>query len=205
MLSQVQGGVERVICYASRTLDRREKNYCITRKELLAIVYSLKYFKQYLMGRHFKIRTDHAALTWLRHTPEPVGQQARWLEIMEEFDFEVEYRPGLKHNNADALSRRPCPVKSCACRQETLINSNPEADQTLAVATVYSSEPADHTNVGLDNQTIPESRVDGSELYAGHWSLEGLRTAQENDKDISCIIDLMRHSPDKPPWESVAL
>ena len=71
VLSQVQDGMERVIAYASRTLDKREMNYCITRKELLAIVYSLKYFKQYLMGRHFKIRTDHAPLTWLRHTPDP--------------------------------------------------------------------------------------------------------------------------------------
>jgi len=108
VLSQVQDGIERVIAYASRTLDKREVNYCITRKELLAIVYSLKYFKQYLMGQSFKIRTGHAPLTWLRHTPDPVGQQARWLEIMEEYDFQVEHRPGVKHGNADALSRRPC-------------------------------------------------------------------------------------------------
>ena len=85
VLSQIQGGTEKVIAYASRSLDKREINYCITRKELLAIVFSLKYFKQYLMGRHFKIRTDHAPLTLLRRTPDPIGQQARWLEIMEEF------------------------------------------------------------------------------------------------------------------------
>jgi len=56
VLSQVQDGTEKVIAYASRSLDKREINYCITRKELLSIVYSLKYFKQYLMGRRFKIR-----------------------------------------------------------------------------------------------------------------------------------------------------
>jgi len=65
----MQDGFEKVIAYASRTLDKREANYCVTRKELLAIVYSVKYFKQYLLGRDFKIRTDHAPLTWLRHTP----------------------------------------------------------------------------------------------------------------------------------------
>ena len=117
VLSQLQDGAEKVIAYASRKLDKREVNYCITRKELLAIVHSLKYFKQYLLGRRFKIRTDHAPLTWLRRTPDPIGQQARWLEIMEEFDFQVEHRPGTKHGNADAVSRRPCHVKSCACRQ----------------------------------------------------------------------------------------
>ena len=118
VLSQVQDGVERVIAYASRKLDKREINYCVTRKELLSIVHSLKYFKQYLMGRQFKIRTDHAPLTWLRRTPYPVGQQARWLEIMEEYDFQVEHRPGCKHGNADAVSRRPCRVKACCCRQD---------------------------------------------------------------------------------------
>ena len=48
VLSQRQDGVERVVAYASGSLDRREQNYCVTRKELLAIVYFLKYFKQYL-------------------------------------------------------------------------------------------------------------------------------------------------------------
>ena len=70
VLSQRQAGHEKVIAYASRCLDRREVNYCVTRKELLAIVYSLRYFKQYLLGRKFVIRTDHSALTWLRRTPD---------------------------------------------------------------------------------------------------------------------------------------
>jgi len=54
------------------------------------------------------VRTDHAALQWLRKTPEPIGQQSRWLEVLEEFHFTVEHRPGKSHANADALSRHPC-------------------------------------------------------------------------------------------------
>jgi len=115
VLSEIQQGQERVIAYASRQLDRRKMNYCVTRKELLAVVYFLRYFKQYLLGREFRIRTDHSALTWLKHTPEPVGQQARWLEIMEEFCFTIECRPGERHANADALSRRPCSIRDCPC------------------------------------------------------------------------------------------
>jgi hypothetical protein len=79
VLSQVQNGHERVVAYASRSLDRRERNYCVTRRELLAVVHFLRYFKQYLLGRKFIVRTDHAALSWLRRTPDPIGQQARWL------------------------------------------------------------------------------------------------------------------------------
>src|SRR5206468_7696172 len=108
VLSQVQEGEERVIAYASRTLSRPERNYCVTRKELLAVVYFTKQFKSYLLGREFLIRTDHSALRWLKLTPEPIGQQARWLEKLEEFNYRIEHRPGQKHTNADALSRRPC-------------------------------------------------------------------------------------------------
>jgi len=138
VLAQVQDGVERVVAYASRMLDKREMNYSITRKELLAILYSLKYFKQYLMGRHFRIRTDHAPLTWLRlrHTPDPVGQQARWLEIMEEYSFEVEHRPGTRHGNADGLSRRPYAV-----HQRSSAEQDQTVEQAHAVSTVFLSDP----------------------------------------------------------------
>jgi hypothetical protein len=139
VLSQKQEGVERVIAYASRSLDKRERNYCVTRKELLAVVHFMKYFRQYLLGREFKVRTDHAALSWLRHTPEPIGQQARWLEQMEEFSFTVEHRPGSRHSNADAMSRRPCPKDSCACN----LTSNGDARDNRHVAPTFGG-PADH-------------------------------------------------------------
>src|SRR6267154_942659 len=54
VLSQVQNGEERVIAYASRTLSQPEKNYCVTRRELLAIVYFTKQFRSYLLGRDFR-------------------------------------------------------------------------------------------------------------------------------------------------------
>jgi len=108
VLSQIQDGEERVIVYASRLYSQAERRYCMTRKELLAIVHFLRQFRQYLLGAQFLIRADHAALQWLRRTPEPIGQQGRWLEILEEFDFTIQHRPGRLHGNADALSRVPC-------------------------------------------------------------------------------------------------
>src|SRR5688572_30227604 len=75
VLSQRIDGEERVIAYGSRLLSAAEGNYCVTRKELLAIVYFTKQYRQYLLGRPFVLRTDHAALQWLQRTPEPIGQQ----------------------------------------------------------------------------------------------------------------------------------
>jgi len=50
--------------------------------------------------------------------PEPMGQQARWLEILEEYKYNIEHRPGKQHDNADAVSRRPC--RQCAVGQEDM-------------------------------------------------------------------------------------
>eukprot|EP00731_Ephydatia_muelleri_P036277 Em0229g3a len=109
VLSQVNSdGSECVIAYASRSLSRQEQRYCVTRRELLAVVEFVKHFREYLLGRRFTLRTDHGSLVWLKNFKEPEGQLARWLERLEEYDFTVVHRPGSLHNNADALSRIPC-------------------------------------------------------------------------------------------------
>ena len=84
MLSQRDAkGEEKVIAYASRALSKPERNYCVTRHELLAAVYFSKYFQLYLLGQKFTLRTDHGLLTWLRNFREPDGQLARWLEHLQ--------------------------------------------------------------------------------------------------------------------------
>ena len=111
VLSQVQNGVERVISFASRTLNKAERRYCVTRRELLAVVYFVQYFKHFMLGRKFTVRTDHSSLRWIRNFKNPEGQTARWIEILETYDFDIIHRPGIRHSNADAMSRLPC--KQC--------------------------------------------------------------------------------------------
>ena len=108
VLSQLHSdGTERVISYASRTLTKSERNYCVTWKELLAVVYFLQHFRQYLLSAPFTLRTDHGALLWLQKFKEPEGQLARWLEKL---DFTIIHRPGHKHSNADSLSPLSLPA-----------------------------------------------------------------------------------------------
>jgi hypothetical protein len=108
VLSQVVDGQEMVLGYASRTLSKTERNYCVTRRELLAVVHFVKHFRPYLYGRRFTVRTDHSSLQWLLNFKDPKEQLARWLETLSEYEFRVEHRPGEKHGNADGLSRQPC-------------------------------------------------------------------------------------------------
>jgi len=93
-----------VIAYASRALTKPEKSYSVIQQECLAIVYALKQFRHYLLGRPFTLQTDHAPLKWLANQ-KMEGMLCRWALSLQEFDFEIEYRKGTANANADALSR----------------------------------------------------------------------------------------------------
>ena len=101
-----------MVAYGNRTLSKAERKYNVTRKELLAVVTFAKYFRPYLLERHFVLRTDHSALQWIYSMKEPEGQLARWLEQLQEYDFEVVHRKGCNHLNADALSRVRGPTEN---------------------------------------------------------------------------------------------
>ena len=96
-----------VIEYASRTLNKAERNYSATEKECLGVVWALQKFAMYLEGSHFKVITDHKPLTYLLSLKEPRGKLARWRVELDTFDFEIAHRPGKLMTVPDALSRAP--------------------------------------------------------------------------------------------------
>ena len=108
VLSQIQSGNERIIGYYSRVLTKPEQQYCVTRRELLAVVCAVKHFHHYVYGRHFLVRTHYGSLRWLLGFKNPKGQIWRWLQVLGIYDFEIQHRPGSQHRNADGLSQRPC-------------------------------------------------------------------------------------------------
>ena len=90
-----------------RSLGKTMRNYCVTKKEMLALITFIQHFSQFL-------RTDHSALRWILSFKEPENQTARWLEILSRYEFIIIHRPGKKHINADVLSRTSCDPK-CDC------------------------------------------------------------------------------------------
>ncbi|KAF6216167.1 hypothetical protein GE061_000506 [Apolygus lucorum] len=122
VLSQIHGEREVVLAYYSRCLSKTERNYCVTRKELLSLVCALRHFDSYGLssGEPFVVRSDHASLQWLKNFKEPDGQLARWLDVITPYNYQIQHRAGQQHQNADALSRRPCVANDCkyCLRQE---------------------------------------------------------------------------------------
>ncbi|XP_048251449.1 uncharacterized protein LOC125379241 [Haliotis rufescens] len=98
-------GRERVVAYGGKSLNKTQRQYHITLKECLALVTGVKHFHLYLAPNKFQVITDHAALRYLKSIKDPTGKLARWSLMLTQYDYEVIYRPGAKHGNADALSR----------------------------------------------------------------------------------------------------
>ena len=109
ILSQIDNqGRERPIAFASKSLIGAQHNYCATDLELLAVKWAVtQKFKQYLLGRKFTVITDHEALKFLlnKEGENLSNRMQRWMLSLTGYDFKVEYKPGKKHQNVDALSR----------------------------------------------------------------------------------------------------
>jgi hypothetical protein len=91
--------------YASRMLRATEKKYHAYEKEALALVWSLDLFKHYLRAR-FKVITDCRSLMYLKNNSANT-RVARWILRLQEFDFEIQHRPGRLSNDCDGMTRQP--------------------------------------------------------------------------------------------------
>ena len=113
LLSHVMpGDEERPVAFASRTLSASEKNYAQLEKEALSIIYGVKKFHQYLLGRKFTLESDHKPLLTILGPKSAVPTLAAtrlqiWALILAFYHYEVVFRRTAEHSNADGLSRLP--------------------------------------------------------------------------------------------------
>ncbi|KAJ9521060.1 hypothetical protein QJQ45_022784 [Haematococcus lacustris] len=107
VLSQGTGSAERVVAYHSRKLLPAERNYPTHEQELLSLVEALKVWRHYLLGASFNLLTDNWATKHIQTQPRlDCRRQARWMEVLQEYDCIIDHIPGKQNIVADALSRR---------------------------------------------------------------------------------------------------
>lgn len=105
VLYQEYEGRTHYLCFYSKALNTAQKNYPATKRELLAIIYALKAFRQWLHGNHFTLYSDHKALSYLFAQKEPSYMLANWADELINFDFTIVHRPGVEMILPDGLSR----------------------------------------------------------------------------------------------------
>lgn len=93
------------VAFTSRTPTPAERNYSVTEKECLAIMFLLSKLDMYLDGAVFTVQTDIQALTWLKGLKNPAGRLARWALTLQRYAYTIEYRRGSTNKVADALPR----------------------------------------------------------------------------------------------------
>ena len=112
-LNQVYDQGERPIAFISKILIAAEKNYAMWEKELFAVIWAIKYFRPYLTGHQFHIRSDNKPTTQLlsnlsiKLTTTTSNRVARWINMLQTFRYTIKHHPGKSNVVADALSRFP--------------------------------------------------------------------------------------------------
>ena len=138
------------------------------------------------------MRTDHTSLRWLLNFKDPEGVVARWISILDTYNFENQHRPGRHHGNADGLSRRP----RRRCEQE----------ECLSCAVV----PKEFKSKGTSNQQpvtlVQQVSVDQPDSDEPNWigshDLDSLRKFQKKDPHVSQTLT-WKQTLDKPPAADV--
>jgi RNase H-like domain found in reverse transcriptase/Reverse transcriptase (RNA-dependent DNA polymerase) len=141
----------KVATFYSAKLNSVQQNYAVHEIEMFAGVEMMLRHHDILQGTHFKWITDHKALIHLMNQKDLTGRQARWMDKISEFDFEVIYISGAENVLADALSR---------------IYSN-DTPGTVCSEEEYTQH--DNTHVSLTAHGISVPLLAGEEAIAERW------------------------------------
>jgi transposase InsO family protein len=182
------GSREQVIAYASHSLNKAQRNYTVSDKEAYALIWGIRHFRPYLIGRHFELFTDHAALQFLntmRLDRDLSGRLARYQMFLQEYQFTARFRKGISNANADALSRHPS-------------LGGPDSS-SIQVVNVDLMSPTNDVHLDLGpgdpSKTEPQTQLDKVEYLKQLPSIEEFIALQHKDPQLKPLIDALKAQP----------
>ncbi|KAL1110146.1 hypothetical protein AAG570_008223 [Ranatra chinensis] len=155
VLSQLDHLGDRPVAFTSRKLTSTESRYSTIERELLGVVWAVEYFRPYLWGRQFLIKTDHKPLVWVGGLKETSARVARWKERLAAYSFTISHNKGKDNVVADCLSRMvnaldaptPSPGPS---RRRPRINGSEDSPEVVDLPLLEHPEGESSIIPGLD-------------------------------------------------------
>jgi hypothetical protein len=180
VLYQEQDGQKRVIAYASRGLNKAERNYPAHKLEFLALKWAVtEKFYDYLYGHNFTVLTDNNPLTYVLSSAKLDATGHRWLAALSTFNFDIKYRPGKNNADADVLSRLPQPDT-----------------ESIAVASVNvicnTCQPTAYVETMCYSSQVVQDPEDSNTTGVSGFSLRDWRKAQSKDPIVGRVISCLR-------------
>ena len=159
---------QNIVKFSSRSMHKAETRYSASKREMLAIIFALKKFENYILGQNFCIITDHKPLTYLLSQEHLSALQLTWADTLFKFSFSIIYCPGEDNILPDMLSRllpdsQQAPVVAS-------IHQVPNEENYEAIAMRYGKSvpcPPERISILADCHTLAHCSVD--ELYKAVW------------------------------------
>jgi hypothetical protein len=107
LMQEIRPGDRGVVAYFSKKFSPAQRNWPVHERELYGLIHALKKYRHYLLGSDVTFEGDHKPLQWIKTQKTLSPRQARWLELMEAFNWVFKYVPGKNLVVPDALSRQP--------------------------------------------------------------------------------------------------
>ncbi|GBG90333.1 hypothetical protein CBR_g50581 [Chara braunii] len=135
VLAQQEGKKLRPVEYMSKKMPSKKLAKSTYERELYALYKALAHWRHYLLGRFFYLRIDHQTLKWIKTQPVLSDALKRWIEVIDQYDFKLDYVKREYNKVADALSRRP------DCLGALISELGLSEDVTRSLGEAYKEDP----------------------------------------------------------------
>ena len=189
ILYQKQDGVNRVIAYASRSLQPAEKNYHSTKLEFPALKWAVseKFFYYLGYANHFTVFTDNNPLLYILSSSKLNAHGQRWVSKLSEFNFTIKYQPGVINWDADCLSRMPLNIQTYNEMCVEKVNNDQFRAIMAGVKVQSTNDETWHSSIHVRSNEAFEDVI-----ALLKKSRNELILAQKEDPVISTVIRMMQ-------------
>lgn len=107
LYQQTDDGQKATVSFASAKFSPTELRYEKGERDCLAVIWSLKHYKEFLSTHPFILRTDSRALSWLKQFKDTKSKLGRWACLLEEYSYTLEHEIPKNMMFAHALAKQP--------------------------------------------------------------------------------------------------